>query len=124
MQEAFHHGGWGMYPTTIVGAILGVLAWRFALNPVRTRLPLLIGLNVLTMFVASLGFIAGLIRSTTAAAEMPNAGNLVLAGFGESLNNIGLGVGMCIVAMIGVCVGLGRQRPATTGGSLVDPLRG
>jgi len=123
MSEAFHLGGWGMYPTAIVGAVMVIFAARYALDPTRTRMPLLIGLQVLTFMVATLGFVSGVIRSTTATADLPNAGDYALVGFGESLVNIGWGVALMVVAMIGICIGVARQRPAT-GGSLVDPLRG
>lgn len=122
MSEAFRLGGWGMYTTAIAGLILVVCAWRFALRPARERLPVVLWLGALVGLTSMLGFVAGVIKSLLSAGQLsPNeAIGAVTQGIGESANNLGLGLSICVVATIGVVVGHAR-RPAT-GAQLVDPM--
>jgi hypothetical protein len=122
MGEAFRLGGWGMYPTAIAGALLVAMSARYALNPQRQRISLLVCLNVLTILVATLGFVSGIIKSTTAAGELANPAGPVLAGFGESLVNIGWGLALMVMSTIAIAIGMSRARNMPA--SLVDPLRG
>jgi hypothetical protein len=125
MQEAFRLGGWGMYPTLFVGIILVISAGRFAWAPVRARLAPIIGLGVLVAFTSTLGFVAGLIHTTTTAGELTDSierGGAIVQGFGESLVNVGFGLCLLVLATIGVTLGLARRG---NGGpsELVDPMR-
>jgi hypothetical protein len=115
-----------MYPTLFVGFILVFAAGRFAMHPARGRLAPIVGLGVLTFLASCLGFVAGLIKTMSAAGdiELFKNGNVIVVGIGESMHNIGLGLSMLVLATIGVVVGLAR-RPVmrSRGGSeLVDPL--
>ena len=128
MGEAFRLGGWGMYPTLFVGIVLVLAAGRFALGAGRARLAPIIGLGVLVTLTSTLGFVTGIIKTTLAAGQMSDLnerGGVIVTGFGESLNNIGLGLCLLVLATIGVCIGLARGKSAKTGGAseLVDPLR-
>lgn len=106
MTDAFHLGGWGMYPTLVVGLILVGNAIGFAIAPDRRRRGLVRALASLTMLVATLGFVSGLIKTCIAA---DGAFDVVVRGFGESLNNIGLGVAMLVMAGIATAVGVARR---------------
>ena len=123
MQDAFRLGGWGMYPTLFVGLVLIFAAARFAASPVRGRMPTIIGLGVLTTFVATLGFVTGVIRTLLAANELePNApGHVVIVGIGESLHNIGLGLCELVLATLLVVVGLSRRGAKDASAAAVDP---
>ena len=127
MGEAFRLGGWGMYPTLFVGIVLLVAAGRFALAPAKGRLAPVIGLAVLITLTSTLGFVTGIINTTTHAGSVEDVGErggLIIVGFGESLNNIGLGLCMLVLAMIGVVLGLFRGKAnGARGSELVDPLR-
>ena len=109
MTEAFHQGGWGMYPTLVIGLILLGNAFGFAIAPDARRRALVRTLASLTMLVASLGFVSGLIKSCIAA---DGAIDLVIRGFGESLNNIGLGIGMLVTAGVATAIGVYRRGDA------------
>src|SRR5688572_571595 len=102
MGEAFRLGGWGMYPTLFVGIVLVVAAARFALSPAKGRMAPIIGLAILVTLTSTLGFVTGIINTTTHAGEISDmnerAGSIVV-GFGESLNNIGLGLCLLVIAM-------------------------
>ena len=123
MLEAFHLGGWGMYPTTIVGLVLVFAAAQYAKQPGRQRLQLVRSLSMLTFLVGSLGFVAGVIRSFIAVSsgELHDVGSVVVVGVGESLNNIGLALALLVIAGIGVSIGTGRARGAAPSAELTDP---
>lgn len=131
MSEAFRLGGWGMYPTLIIGLLLVGAAVRFAVRPERHRLTLIIWMQVLTMLVGILGFTAGLIRASLLVGRGTQPADSLIQGFGESLHNIGLA--LCLVVMAGIAGAIGlarRKRGAAAGGSgsgsgsdsLVDPF--
>jgi hypothetical protein len=111
-----------MYPTAIAGLILVVCALRFAMRPARERLPVVLWLGALVGLTSTLGFVTGCIKTLLYAGQQPakDAFGIVLQGIGESANNLGFGLCLCVVATIGVIVGHAR-RPAT-GAQLVDPL--
>jgi hypothetical protein len=123
MGEAFHHGGWGMYPTLVVGGLLVGAAAKFALQPERRRMLLVIWMQVLTMLVGTLGFVSGMIKASMAAGDDPEAGKLILVGFGEALNCVGLALALVVLGGAIGAFGLVRSRRAAgTGSSLVDPF--
>jgi hypothetical protein len=113
-----------MFPTLFVGAVLVILAIRFAVTPARGRLATLVGLGVLTMFVSGLGFVTGVIKTLLAANDIdPNApGHVVIVGVGESLNNIAFGLCLLVLGTLATVVGLSRRRGAGRDGtSAIDP---
>jgi hypothetical protein len=120
MSEAFRLGGWGMYPTAIAGFMLVICAWRFAASPDRARVQLAKWLYALTALAGALGFTAGLIKTLLSASQLPpnDSIGMVMAGIGESANNLGLALSMMVLATIGIAVGHAR-RPAKS--ELIDP---
>jgi len=126
MGEAFRLGGWGMYPTLIVGGLLVGAAAKFALQPERRRMLLVIWMQVLTMLVGTLGFVAGMIKASRGAAETGTPGETILMGFGEALHCVGLALALVILAGGIGALGLVRAKrtagPAGDGSSLVDPF--
>jgi hypothetical protein len=109
-----------MYPTTIAGLLLVIAAIQYARQPDRRRIGIVRTLSVLTFLVSCLGFVTGLIKSFTAVANVDphDVGTCVVMGVGESLNNIGLGLALLIVAAIATAIG--RLR-AGTSADLTDP---
>ena len=127
MQDAFHLGGWGMYPTTIAGLVLLFAAVRYARQPDLIRREVVRRLAMLTFLVSCLGFVTGVIKSFVAAGAdnmSPDLGRMVVGGVGESLNNVGLGLVLLIVASIATSIGAARAKasPRTLGAELTDPL--
>ncbi len=122
MGDAFHHGGWGMFPTTIFGLVLIGTAVRYAIAPDAARSLLVRRLSLLTFISGCLGFTVGCIKGFMAAAELPTAelGNIVVGGIGESLNNIALALCMLAIASIAMAVGAARRAPHA-GDELVAP---
>lgn len=123
MGEAFRIGGWGMYPTTLVGLILLATAALYARQPTMRRLRVIANLRLLTLLTGSLGFVAGVIRSFThAPEETSDVVRLAIIGVGESLANIGLALGMLVIATI--LTTLGAARGGSDDAELVDPRIG
>ena len=123
MSEAFRLGGWGMYPTLFIGILLVGAAARYARRPERHRLMLVIWMQVLTMLVGTFGFVSGMIKTAVSAGKTPSPVDTLIQGFGESLHNIGLGLGFVVLAGIAGAIGLARcKRGAGNDGSLVDPF--
>jgi hypothetical protein len=128
MQEAFHHGGWGMFPTLFFGVILNVAAIQFARQANRPRLRLIKSLGLLTVLAGMLGFTAGCIKSFTSLGSYEGSDGHIAAliGVGESANNLGLAMAMLVIAAIAVSIGVARAaKPpvvATGRADLTDPL--
>ncbi len=59
--EMLRSGGFGMYPTTLFGAVLLALSVRFARAPERRGLPLIVAMNGLTLASGALGFVTGIV---------------------------------------------------------------
>ncbi len=123
MQDAFRLGGWGMYPTAFVGILLVIMAMRFAANPARGRLPVVVALSVLTFVVGSLGFVTGAIKTMIAAGDLPSheVGKIVAIGVGESLHNVAFAMCLLVIAGIAIVLGLSRRGARDNSAAAVDP---
>lgn len=109
MAEAFHMGGWGMFPTLVFGLLLLAASVRYAISPERRFVPLQVSLGILTLVAGGLGFVSGTIKSLTyIGAVDPDARWLWLVGIGESLNNIGLALALLVLSSIAATVGAYR----------------
>ena len=114
--ESFRMGGPGMIPTAFFGLLLLGVAIRYAMKPDPRWVPLQIALGVLTLAMGGLGFVMGLVKTTThlGGLEPPLAVKIAAIGFGESLCNVGLALALLTIAAMAVCVGAAR-RMATAG---------
>jgi hypothetical protein len=108
MMDAFHEGGWGMYPTLVSGLLLLGAAIRFATgpNPRWIHLPVLAGLTFVT---GVLGFVTGLIRTLQFAAGRQDQAALVAQGTAESLHNVALALIFVVCAGITLVIALYRK---------------
>jgi hypothetical protein len=115
MSEAFHLGGWGMYPTAIIGLVLVGVSLQQALHPAARRMAVVRGLSLLTLLSGFLGFVTGVIKSFTSLGAMDphEAPIAAVIGVGESLCNIGLTLAILIAAWIATTVGAARTEDAT-----------
>jgi hypothetical protein len=123
MLDLFHLGGWGMYPTLAACIALVVASIAHVLHPERGR-ALVHQLTWLVSLLAVLGFLTGIIKCFCACADAPAYAieRFVIAGTGESLTNIALGLAVLAVARI--VLTFGAARGGGEGAELADPHAG
>ncbi|MCX5742938.1 MAG: hypothetical protein NT062_10625 [Proteobacteria bacterium] len=109
-----------MYPTCVVGLVLVGVAFAHAWHPTRRRAGIVRSLSMLTFLVSTLGFITGAIRTLLVASDAPigELARLVVGGLGESLNNIGLGLVLLVIAWTAHTVGAARLGAKSTAADL------
>ena len=117
MGEAFHHGGWGMFPTSFIGLVLVAAAVTYWLKPDRRRRAVVRNLEVMTAMSGVLGFVTGVIKTFMAVGDADP--RLAIVGTGESLNNVGLA--LCILILARILITLGSARDTSAPSELVDP---
>lgn len=121
MGNAFHLGGWGMYPTAIAVLVLVAASIRYALKPDARKNPLLRQLSLLSVAVGTLGTVTGCIKAFTSIEDASQTYYAVI-GLGEALNCLAFGI--CGVVLGGIFIAIGRSRLASkpAGADLHDPL--
>jgi hypothetical protein len=109
MFQAFELGGWGMIPTFLFGTLMVASAVKYALNPERRFVPLLVSLGLMTLVMGTLGLVTGMIRCFLAMEHMPPDDRWIwMLGLGEALNNIGLALGLVGLGLVATTVGAFR----------------
>jgi hypothetical protein len=111
MLDSFRLGGFPMFPTLLFGALLVAAAARYAMKPEARFVPLQLALGILTLSSGALGFVSGLIKTTTnvGGLEPSRAMHITTVGFGESLCNVGLALGLVTLAALAACIGAARR---------------
>jgi hypothetical protein len=106
MSQAFHLGGWGMFPITCFGLLTLGVSVRYAIRPERRLVPLQICLGLVTLLAGALGFATGLSKSLRAIGGVPPGEQYVwLIGMGESLVDLVYAFGLLLLATLVVSVG-------------------
>jgi hypothetical protein len=115
--DHFHDGGWGMFPTMLSGLLLLAVAIRYAVEPERRLVPLLVSLNVLTLGAGALGFVSGCIVCARYFGmhdpQLP--GTIPVMGVGEALNNVAFALLFVVSAAVAMSLGawrIAREREA------------
>lgn len=110
----FSDGGWGMYPTSLFGALLLGAAVLYAVRPDRRFVPLLVSLGVVAIASGVLGFSVGVITTFRYVAGIPAAQQhpVTLIGFAESANNIV--IALVAIVLSGLIAAIGGLRIART----------
>ncbi|MBA2541295.1 MAG: MotA/TolQ/ExbB proton channel family protein [Deltaproteobacteria bacterium] len=119
MGNAFHQGGWGMYPTAVIVVVLVAAALRFAIRPDARREPLLRQLSLLSFVIGALGTVTGCIKAFTSLEDTTPI-HYALIGLGEALNCVAFGI--CGVVLGGIFIAIGRAKlAAKPAAELQDP---
>ena len=109
--DAFRNGGWGMYPTSLLGAwALGRAMQAVVLE--RAQLwPSVRALQGATLAAGLLGFVTGIIRATQFIQEVPieNQVGIFLTGLGESASNVALALLLWVLTQLVMAVGSPRM---------------
>jgi hypothetical protein len=109
LANAFRLGGWGMWPTLIIGVLLIGVATLYAFKPERRFVPLLWTFGLMTTISGFLGFTMGLINSLFASGQVgPDKRYIVLIGLAESAYNIVFALVLVMLAAIAAAVGAVR----------------
>jgi hypothetical protein len=101
----FRDGGWGMFPTLLFGLLLLAAAGKYAVDPHRRYVPLLVALNVLTLACGALGFASGVIVTAGALDAVKEPTNISFLGVGESMNNIAFALVFVAMGALGLTLG-------------------
>ena len=120
MSDAFHMGGWGMYPTLVCGLLLVAAAIRYAAGPSPRFVPLQVSLGVMTLAAGGFGFVTGLIKSALAIEGAgPDKRWIWVVGMGEALNNVALALALVTIATVAASIGALRlaRTPEVTPGA-------
>ena len=120
MKEAFHLGGWGMYPTAVFALVMIAFAIQFARDPERRKRAVVRSLGALVALSGVFGFVTGAIKTFEAAGADPIAPfNVALIGIGEAAHNLGLA--LCSLVLARIFVTIGTLRDTTGRADLADP---
>lgn len=117
LSEAFHEGGWPMFPILILGILLIIAAGRYAAEPDARQLLVVRSLGKVTLGFGVLGSVLGMIHCLGALGQLPSdmVTKITLLGLGESINNLALALIFGILAGLVTTVGALRavdQLPA------------
>ncbi len=111
-QNFFSAGGFGMYPTSIIGFLLIAASVLYATRPERRigRLALVLGL--VTFASGLLGAFVGICNSAHFIPQVPHANQVEVLALGceESLHDVVLALLLVTLGGLIACVGAARQK--------------
>ena len=114
MIEWFRLGGWGMWPTLAFGCLMVAFGLRYAVRPDARLVPVLATSGLLTLVSGALGFVTGLIATSTYVGGVADK-SMWLVGLGESLHNLGLALALVACSLLAVLLGAVRVAIAPEG---------
>lgn len=114
IENIFEQGGWGMYPTLLLGTLTASIAFKYAARPDQPRSRALWPSATATLLSGLLGFLTGMIRTFQVAYHTPpdERFGITLSGLSESLWNVVLAFVLGVVVSVLLTVGELRRRPA------------
>lgn len=112
--DAFHAGGWPMFPILLFGALLIAASARYGRSPEARHLQLVRELRLVTLGSGVLGSILGVVHSLASLHMVPGeARSTVFAkGVSESINDVSSAILWVILAGIVTAVGAFRAGAA------------
>jgi hypothetical protein len=111
LWEFFQEGGWGMYPTIVLGLVTLIVAARFAWTPERKRLGFIVAIWATTLaqiLHATLTDFAAVFQTLVHIAEPDERVRVMFEGFKECTRPGILGGVFLILALLFVSIGLNR----------------
>ena len=112
MSEFFKDGGYGMFPTLVIGLLLLATAVLYAVRPSAKRARVGLVLGLVTLASGLLGASVGMAMSAHFIPKVAKADQLeILAqGFAESSHNVVLA--LIVVVLAGLVASVGAARSA------------
>jgi hypothetical protein len=112
MSEFFRDGGYGMFPTLVIGLLLLATAVLYAVRPTPKRARVGLVLGLVTLASGLLGASVGMAMSAHFIPKVAKADQLeILAqGFAESIHNVVLA--LIVVVLAGLVASVGAARSA------------
>ncbi|HLL52668.1 MAG TPA: hypothetical protein VK447_03920 [Myxococcaceae bacterium] len=102
-----------MFPTLLCGVLTLAVSVRYAVQPEKRFVPLLVSLNAMTLIAGLLGFVTGLISLGRYVSQQGKLDPAVpFIGVGEALHNVGLALLLMMLAIVATSVGAFRQTRA------------
>jgi len=112
----YENGGYGMYPTTLFGFVLILVACLHLLRPEGRYLPAVVTTACLTVAWGALGTLTGLmvVFRFVQHVEAQDQLRVAVLGFAEAINNLMLGLILAILGGLVTLAGVLRKalRPA------------
>lgn len=119
MIEAFHEGGWPMFPILILGVLLVIAAVRYCMTPEARNLQVVRSMASVTLLFGLLGTLLGMIHCLGAIHQLPHemVVKITLLGLGESVNNLALALLLMVFAGLFTAVGALRASDRSPAGA-------
>lgn len=113
-KDFFRAGGFGMYPTLLLGLFLVASCVLYAIRPDARRARLALTLGVTTFAAGLLGAFSGMATSAHFIPQVPKNEQVeILAlGFAESLHDVVLALMIVVVGGLIASVGALRSSPS------------
>jgi len=112
----FEAGGWGMYPTSLLGFLLVASGVLLVLRPERRFVPLVLSMGVVTLGSGLLSASVGIVNAFHYLRQVDAAKQLEVTAMGcaESLHNIVLALILIVItALLGSVAALRSARSVT-----------
>jgi hypothetical protein len=114
MSNWFQLGGFAMWSTAVFGVLMVGSSARYAFEPGRRMVPLVVSLGIITVLSGSLGFVTGLIKSLNGLPHVdPGDRWIWMVGLGESLVNVAFALALVSIATLAMVVGSWRLSRAS-----------
>ena len=115
----FEAGGWGMYPTAVIGFFMVAAAVLLVLRPEARFVPPVVGLSLATLGSGALSTCVGFITTFRYLYQVPAQRQLAIAtaGMGESLHNAVLALLLVVPTMLIVTLAAIRAARAAAAAS-------
>ena len=110
MGDIIHEAGWPIYPILFFGFTSLLFAWRYARQPRREVLAIVVGFGLACIIMGCLGTVLGVMHTISGVEKMPPEDRWIfLIGLRESLNCIGAALFLALFDVVLICAGLLRR---------------
>src|SRR5689334_2336130 len=110
-MDMLREAGWPIYPVLLLGTCSLLTAIRYARDPRRDLMPLVVGLGLATTLMGLLGTVLGLDVTVRGLVDLPPEERWIfLIGLKESLHNLSVALAFTLATALTTTVGSRRPR--------------